>query len=268
MHARTQWTPPPQWDVSTSSPPSQISVPVVLYKAGCVSLNSNPNSVQGNEIMNDNMKMELGPSVPQVQLSRRQDDRNSSLFPGHEGNVDPNETELTKNPESVGAIAGGGQAGTGKERAAHKKLFKWNSPIEQEFIYSPPSSQSPQSRKSESPSSTVFRASPGKGKGNREGQLHEEEEAEEVSDGDQSEIQQWLRMLRKSGGGDSSAEAEAIEQAARSLGLRSIEVDGRREIRDEEGAAAALLEVVSAVDTPPPVRKHCCLVLANVTLDR
>ena len=128
-----------------------------------------------NEAKDDDM--ELGPSAPQVQLSRRKDDRNSSpLFPGHEGNGHPTVTDsqpLANSPESAGAITCSGQAGTGKEDAAHKKLFKWNSPIEQEFIYSPPSSQSPQSWKSESPSSTVFRASPFKSKGNRERQLQE-----------------------------------------------------------------------------------------------
>jgi hypothetical protein len=115
-----------------------------------------------------------------------------------------------------------------------------------------------------SASTIVFRASPNKGKGNEERQA--QEEAEDEADGNASEIQQWLRILRKSGGGEPSS--EAIEQAARSLGLRSVETDGRREIQKEVGAVEMLVESVSAVDTPPCVRKHCCMVLANVTLDR
>jgi hypothetical protein len=239
-------TPPPEWDASASSDVSQISAPQEIR-------------------------------THQVQLSKRKDGGNGfQLLPPaiYEENAYHNDKELKKDSGGNGVVAGGEWSGAGEEGIGSKKLFKWNSPLEQiKFIYSPTPSQSPQSGMSVSPvpmsassstSSIVFRASPNKGKGNEERQA--QEEAEDEADGNASEIQQWLRMLRKSWGGEPSS--EAIEQAARSLGLRSVETDGRREIQEEEGAVETLAEAVSAVDTPPCVRKHCCMVLANVTLER
>ena len=240
--SRTQWTPPPEGDASTSSDVLQISAPQEIR-------------------------------APQVQLSKRKDGGNGFLvLPPviYKENAYQNDKEVKKDSGGNDVAAGDGWSGTGEEGIGSKKFFKWNSPLEQiKIIYSPTPSQSPQSGMSVSPvpmsaSTIVFRASPNKGKGNEERQA--QEEAEDEADGNASEIQQWLRILRKSGGGEPSS--EAIEQAARSLGLRSVETDGRREIQEEVGAVEMLVETVSAVDTPSCVRKHCCMVLANVTLDR
>lgn len=123
----------------------------------------------------------------------------------------------------------------------------------------------------EQQSSTVFPLSHGVN-----GRKHEESQSEEELQGE-NRMHRLLRIVREARqvgeNGDVSDEkkanlADTIKRATNGLGIGSIEAEGRREISETPGGVELMLECVCAMDTQVYVRKDCCLVLANVTLER
>ena len=120
-------------------------------------------------------------------------------------------------------------------------------------------------------SSTVLNSSQGvHGRNDEESQSEEERQGEH-------KMYRLLRIVREArhfgeqgevSDTKKAEQAETVKRATNGLGVGSIEAQGRREISETPGGVELMLECVCAMDTQELVRKDCCLVLANVTLER
>ena len=151
-------------------------------------------------------------------------------------------------------------AGGEAESCPHsgKKLFQWKSPIEQvQLIYSPTPSPAVPSNVSCGPAdSCAIKAA-------NAAQVGTSIETDCAVGGGSEVVEKLLRALLSSAtvaGPDGLA-------AAKTLGVKSLESQGRREIFASAGALHAIFAVASGQGIQGAVRKSCCLVLANLSLE-
>ena len=139
-----------------------------------------------------------------------------------------------------------------------KKLFQWKSPIEQvQLIYSPtPSPSVPSNVSCGSADSCATKAA-------NAAQVGSSIEADCAVRGGSGVVEKLLQALLSSAtvaGPDGLA-------AAKTLGVKSLESQGRREIFASEDALRVIFAVASGQGIQEAVRKSCCLVLANLSLE-